>query len=310
MADLDNRIPLVLVHGSLGSGKTTLLKQLLATEYVRGAFIIENEFAHENIDQTTLQEHVDDGLIAEISGGCVCCSSFSDMRRVLEDLARKNWTKPVVIETTGVASSTDLLASLYLDEIFLRKFDLVKSIMVLDTLSETVDSVPFLQRELITSDCVVLSKTDLAVASSVETLECAVRAAAPHITLVRSGGPAEQFAELFSHYVPSQVEQYMGTALSLPKTRSHDDVVYTVCYPESKFSVEDLYSIIAKLIADPTMNVMRVKGYVLGNNGGWWHVEATRQYHNVVLSNVAKKAAIVCIGKNVSARSITPYWNL
>jgi G3E family GTPase len=66
-------IPLVIVHGTLGSGKTTVVRELLKTPALRGAFIIENEFAHESIDGMALGDEVHEDQLAELSGGCVCC---------------------------------------------------------------------------------------------------------------------------------------------------------------------------------------------------------------------------------------------
>ena len=55
---MPNKSPLYLVHGSLGSGKTTFITGLLKQPEFKNSYIIENEFANQNIDERTLSSHL------------------------------------------------------------------------------------------------------------------------------------------------------------------------------------------------------------------------------------------------------------
>ena len=45
-----DKVPLYLVNGSLGAGKTSVLEFLLQQSDYKGARVIENEYANENVD--------------------------------------------------------------------------------------------------------------------------------------------------------------------------------------------------------------------------------------------------------------------
>ena len=131
-----SKFPLYLVHGRLGAGKTSIISHLAKTEHFKHAFVIENEFAQENIDGPILGGHFGQNNIFEISGGCICCSSGAELLDVLQKIKDSNTgdLAPVIVETTGVASSVQLLKQLLLSDIFHKNYYLAKNILVLDAL--------------------------------------------------------------------------------------------------------------------------------------------------------------------------------
>ena len=50
-----DKVPLYLVNGSLGAGKTSVLEFLLRQRDYKGARVIENEYANENVDGYRLE---------------------------------------------------------------------------------------------------------------------------------------------------------------------------------------------------------------------------------------------------------------
>ena len=50
-----DKVPLYLVNGSLGAGKTSVLEFLLQQSDYKGARVIENEYANENVDGYRLE---------------------------------------------------------------------------------------------------------------------------------------------------------------------------------------------------------------------------------------------------------------
>ena len=307
MNTLPNRIAFVIVHGALGSGKTTVLKQLLATVFLRGSYIIENEFAHENIDRLTLQEHDEDGEIAELSGGCVCCSSLDDLGRILEDIVSRSWQKPVLLETTGVASAADLFAKLYTSQTFLDHFVIVKSIMVLDALATLPVQIPLMRRELLSSDVVVISKTDVASGEVVDHLEREITAIAPHLSVVRSGVGGIEWNTVLGQNPASSIEERLFDSMALPGEAGHDDVSYAVLYPSGVFSEVMLRKIISRIYQERAMTVLRIKGYVRSIDG-WLHIEATPSYVEISPAHTQEKSVVVCIGKRVSQAQVLSFF--
>src|SRR3954469_4822448 len=69
------RTPITLVTGPLGSGKTTLLRHILAVQAGKIA-IVMNEFGEIAIDTKVIEGK--NVRIAELGGGCVCCSLLGE----------------------------------------------------------------------------------------------------------------------------------------------------------------------------------------------------------------------------------------
>ena len=69
------RTPITLITGPLGSGKTTLLRHILATHPAKIA-IVMNEFGEIAIDAKVIEGK--NVRIAELGGGCVCCSLLGE----------------------------------------------------------------------------------------------------------------------------------------------------------------------------------------------------------------------------------------
>ena len=77
------KTPITVITGYLGAGKTTLLKRIIETAN-RKIAIIMNEFGEINIDAKILKgKNVD---IAELQGGCVCCSLTGEFEEAIREI--------------------------------------------------------------------------------------------------------------------------------------------------------------------------------------------------------------------------------
>ena len=77
------RTPIGLITGSLGSGKTTLLRKILGQPDRRYA-VLMNEFGELPIDSEVIRgTNVE---IAELVGGCVCCSLTGELEAAVEEI--------------------------------------------------------------------------------------------------------------------------------------------------------------------------------------------------------------------------------
>lgn len=101
--------PLTIITGYLGSGKTTLLRHILQSSRKRIA-VVMNEFGEIDIDAKVIRgKNVD---IAELAGGCVCCSLTGEFEQAIREIlvrAKPDW---IVLETTGAAEPDAILLSL------------------------------------------------------------------------------------------------------------------------------------------------------------------------------------------------------
>lgn len=98
-----SRIPITLITGYLGSGKTTLLKHMLEKSN-RKLAIIMNEFGEIAIDAKIIEGK--NVKIAELAGGCVCCSMTGEFEAAIREVIEKAKPEWIILETTGVAEPT------------------------------------------------------------------------------------------------------------------------------------------------------------------------------------------------------------
>lgn len=100
------RTPLTILTGPLGSGKTTLLRHIL-TIMPRKIAILMNEFGEIAIDTKILQgKNVE---MADLGGGCVCCSLLGEFEAAVEEIITTVNPDQIVVETTGVAEPDALV---------------------------------------------------------------------------------------------------------------------------------------------------------------------------------------------------------
>ena len=99
----DQRVPLTILTGYLGAGKTTLLKHILEKTKKKIA-ILMNEFGEIAIDSKIIEgKNVN---MAELVGGCVCCSLTGELQLAIKEVIEKAKPEWILLETTGVAEPT------------------------------------------------------------------------------------------------------------------------------------------------------------------------------------------------------------
>src|SRR5262245_3087473 len=103
---MEPRTPITLITGSLGSGKTTLLCHLLEVVPQKIA-IMMNEFGEIGIDSQIIEGK--NIRIAELGGGCVCCSLLGEFEVAVAEVIDTVHTDLIIVETTGVAEPDALM---------------------------------------------------------------------------------------------------------------------------------------------------------------------------------------------------------
>lgn len=168
---MNTPLPVHLITGLLGSGKTTTLRQLIAQkpEHERWGVII-NEFGAIDIDGATLKSGQNNRLeIAEVAGGCLCCSAQFGLIRAIHDLM----TQPIDrlwIEPTGLGHPANLLDTLK-QTAFARPLSLQALLCVITPAQLTPErwQKSAVMRDLVTlADVMLLNKTDQATTTQID----------------------------------------------------------------------------------------------------------------------------------------------
>lgn len=174
-APMPELLPVTLLTGFLGSGKTTLLNRLI--RHLPRTAVIMNEFGEISLDHELLEKM--EGPMAVLSGGCVCCTVVGSLSPTLKNLymARERGDIPrferVVIETTGIADPAPILDTLLHDPWVRARFRMDGVVTTVDAVlgEAQLDSYFEAQRQVAVADRLILTKTDLAPAGELESLE-------------------------------------------------------------------------------------------------------------------------------------------
>jgi G3E family GTPase len=183
------RIPVTILTGFLGAGKTTLLKRFLAAPEGSGTAVIINEFGAVGIDDQLVRAASEETVL--LGNGCLCCTTRSDLQLALRRLIaeRERGQVPhfrqIVIETSGLADPGPLLQTFATDRALGGEFAVEVVIAVVDavTAPATLAWSAEARKQVILADRLVVTKTDVADAATVEGLEGRLAALNPRATI-------------------------------------------------------------------------------------------------------------------------------
>jgi G3E family GTPase len=169
-------IPVTLLTGFLGSGKSTLLADVLTGKAARDTAVLVNEFGAIGLDHLLLGDI--DAQTVLLDNGCICCSIRGELKDALAALfsRRARGEVPpfshVVLETTGLATPAPIVATLLADPVVRSHFVLNATVTVVDAVNAAQQRLrhPEWLAQVCAADRLLLSKTDLVDAASVDAL--------------------------------------------------------------------------------------------------------------------------------------------
>src|SRR5262245_1883716 len=161
------RTPITLVTGPLGSGKTTLLRHILGTQPEKIA-IVMNEFGEIAIDTKVIEGK--NVRIAELGGGCVCCSLLGEFEAAVNEIIETISPERIVVETTGLAEPEALAFDIQ-EALPQCRLDGVVSVIDADMLIRFPELGHTTRLQIEGADILLLNKIDLVESSQIEPLE-------------------------------------------------------------------------------------------------------------------------------------------
>jgi G3E family GTPase len=176
------RTPITLVIGPLGSGKTTLLRHILATHPAKIA-IVMNEFGEIAIDTKVIEGK--NVRIAELDGGCVCCSLLGEFEAAVGEIIEKVAPDMIIVETTGLAEPEALVFDIQ-EALPQCRLDGVVSVIDADMLVRFPELGHTTRLQIEGADILLLNKIDLIEPAQIKPLETKLREINPTAAIVRT----------------------------------------------------------------------------------------------------------------------------
>jgi G3E family GTPase len=176
------RTPITLVTGPLGSGKTTLLRYILATRPAKIA-IVMNEFGEIAIDTKVIEGK--NVRIAELGGGCVCCSLLGEFEAAVNEIIARVGPEIIIVETTGLAEPEALVFNIQ-EALPQCRLDGVVSVIDADMLVRFPELGHTTRLQIEGADILLLNKIDLIRPEQIEPLEAKLREINPTAAIVRT----------------------------------------------------------------------------------------------------------------------------
>lgn len=178
-------IPTHVITGFLGSGKSTAILHLLGQRPPDERWaVLVNEFGEIGVDGSVLagQHTPRDGVfVAEVPGGCMCCTAGLPMQIALAQLLRRARPSRLLIEPTGLGHPYEVLQTLVADH-YRDVLAVEKTVTLIDArnLSDPrYTSHPTFLQQIQTADVIVGNKEDLYTPRDRVALDDFVRAHAP-----------------------------------------------------------------------------------------------------------------------------------
>ncbi|PYL21335.1 MAG: cobalamin biosynthesis protein P47K [Verrucomicrobia bacterium] len=277
------RTPITLVTGPLGSGKTTLLRHILATRPTKIA-IVMNEFGEIAIDTKVIEGK--NVRIAELGGGCVCCSLLGEFEAAINEIIQEIAPERIVVETTGLAEPEALVFNIQ-EALPQCRLDGVVSVIDADMLIRFPELGHTTRLQIEDADILLLNKIDLIEPEQVKPLETKLREINPTAAIVRTERCRIDPELLFGIECERNIAR--------PEHR-HQPEFESFAFTSGKIFSRDCFESFANGLP---ASVVRAKGFICFADGaqlfnfvaGRWELEPFE----------SDRTEVVFIGKNIAA---------
>ena len=278
------RTPMTLITGPLGSGKTTLLRHILAS-LDRKIAILMNEFGEIAIDSKIIQGR--DIQIAELGGGCVCCSLQGEFEAAVREILQVVTPDVIVVETTGLAEPEALIFDIE-ESLTDVRLDGVIAVVDADSLVRFPQIGHTSRMQIEDADLILLNKIDLVTTGQAAAVEQKLEAINDTAAIVHT---------IRAEVDPQLLFGIFRDRAANPAPHVHQPEFESFAFlPEVAYS-RDCLSAWAERLQD--WGVYRSKGFVQAD-GQWWlfnYVAGRWEFEPFD----ADQPALVFIGKAVAA---------
>lgn len=209
-----NKVPVSIITGFLGAGKTTLLNHLLMQNPDKRFIILENEYGEESIDGSIIKNN-DNNRLFELSNGCICCTLNDDLGAVLNGIIQaKDAFDHLIVEATGIANPADIIKTFVLGDVIPNYFEIDSVICLIDAhwFLPQFEQHQELRKQVAQSDTILLNKSDLVSAFTINEISILVQEINPFAKLYLSTYGKTKNVELLNTkaYQAPSIEKSIG----------------------------------------------------------------------------------------------------
>src|SRR5262249_31229887 len=280
------RTPITLITGPLGSGKTTLLRHILAAQPAKIA-IVMNEFGEIAIDTKIIEGK--NVRIAELGGGCVCCSLLGEFEAAVNEIVEKIGPERIVVETTGPAEPEALVFNIQ-DALPQCRLDGVVSVVDADMLMRFPELGHTTRLQIEGADILLLNKIDLVDPSQIEPVETKLREINSKATIVRTER--------------CRIDPELLFGIGLARKIARPEHQHQLEFESFAFTSDRCFSrnCFERFANDLSASVVRAKGFIRFSEGaqlfnfvaGRWELEPFE----------SDRTELVFIGRNIAAEKL------
>lgn len=277
------KVPISIITGYLGSGKTTLLKRIIEQTDKRIA-IVMNEFGEIAIDSKIIKGK--NMEMAELAGGCVCCSISGEFELAIREIMKKVKPDMIIVETTGVAEPDALVFDIEenLPEI---KLDSIITVVDADGMVRfpSLGETGRIQIEM--ADIIVINKVDLVNEEQMQEVEKSVKELNDDVIVLRAVRCDVDIHVLFGLEAERHVQK---------REHDHREIESFMFSSDKKINLEEFTNIISNLPKE----VYRAKGLLKTDRGSllFNYVAGRFDFEDAD----AEKTEVILIGENVSKK--------
>jgi len=320
-------INVYIVSGFLGSGKTTFIQKLLSEKKFEKVMLLENEFGEVGVDGSFFDSKLN---VKEINNGCICCSLQGDFADALEEIEDMG-VSDLIIEPSGVGKLSDIINVVKADSDY-RIVSHICIVDVKTCKKYHLNFKEYFNDQVIAANAIILSHTDVADEETIDNAIAIVNELNDHATLVYrpiseyaieellniivSGGDImpevdeeecchhhhhddecchhhhhDNDEECCHHHHHDDDEEECHHHHDHEHHHHHSDELFKnlILRPTHRYSKQELEDKFKNIPED----IIRIKGYVLGENETLYFNYVLNEYHVFVGSD--KKEALVSI---------------
>ena len=298
-----NPIKLDVVSGFLGAGKTTFILKMLA-EVCQGerVAILENEFGKVGLDGTLLSEGAP-LAVKELAAGCICCELAGPFEAGILQLIEEQQPDRIIVEPTGVAKLSDVLATLQRPAIAQRCL-LERVITIVDAtrfaMMEQLAGV-FFADQLLNAGAIAVSKTQGMPERNLISLADRIDDYAPEVPVFTGDWEKEGVASICAAANLLHPVVHLDSDHEIP-------FVSTTIQLTKPVRPKQLIEMVSALDDGRFGQVMRAKALFRDNMGGWRVLQAVSGDCRVQDAPGRGNCAITFIGRNLDVPGLRKHF--